>query len=157
MSGIVSRLQELLDKGDIEYEIIHHKTDYRAKATARDTNTPQVEFAKSVLLLIDDQHAMAVVPSSMDVALGKVRDATGAQDVRLAHEEDFEKLCPDCEVGAAPPFGNLYDLPVYVSRTLAADEKITFNAGSHRDAIRMRYRDFEALVKPQVLGLCKHE
>ena len=157
MSGIVPRLQQQLDDNDVEYEIIHHKTDYRAKATAQDTDTPLVEFAKSVLLLVDDRYAMAIVPASMDVSLGKVRNATDAQDVRLAHEADFERLCPDCEVGAAHPFGNLYDLPVYVSRTLAADEKITFNAGSHRDAIRMRYRDFEALVKPHVLGLCKHE
>jgi Ala-tRNA(Pro) deacylase len=75
----------------------------------------------------------------------------------LASEDDFERLCPDCEVGAAPPFGNLYDVPVYASTSLAADEQITFNAGTHSDAVRMLYGDFERLVKPRVLGLCKHE
>jgi Ala-tRNA(Pro) deacylase len=157
MSGIIPKLQQLLDYNDVEYEIIHHKVDYRAKATARDTETPQEEFAKTVLLVVDEQHAMVAVPASMEVALAKVRKATGAENVRLAREEEFQKLCPDCEVGAAPPFGNLYDVPVYMSRALAADEKITFNAGTHRDAIRMYYRDFEGMVKPRVLSLCKHD
>jgi Ala-tRNA(Pro) deacylase len=157
MSGIVPRLQKFLDDNSVEYEVIHHKKDYRARVTARDTDTPQKEFAKSVLLLVDGQHALAVVPASSDIALSKVRDAAGARDVDLASEDDFERLCPDCEVGAAPPFGNLYGVPVYVSRSLAADEQITFNAGTHSDAVRMFYGDFQRLVKPRVLGLCKHE
>ena len=157
MSGIVAKLKEFLEENGVDYEVIHHKTDYRARETARDTHTPQGEFAKSVFLLIDDQHAMAVVPASRDVAIGKLRDAVGAGEVRLASEDEFERLCPDCEVGAAPPFGNLYDLPVYVSKSLAADEQITFNAGSHSEAVRMSYRDFERLVKPRVLAVCKHE
>ncbi len=157
MSGIVPRLQKFLDDNGVEYEVIPHRQDYRARVTARDTDTPSKEFAKSVLLLVDGKHALAVVPASRDIALSNVRDAVGARDVHLASEDDFETLCPDCEVGAAPPFGNLYDVPVYASTSLSADEQITFNAGTHSDAVRMLYEDFERLVKPRVLGLCKHE
>jgi Ala-tRNA(Pro) deacylase len=157
MSGIVPRLQKYLEESGVEYSTISHETDYRAWVTARDTDTPEVEFAKSVFVMIDDRPAIAVVPASRDVALAKLRAAARAEEVCLASEDEIESLCPDCEVGAAPPFGNLYDLPVYVSRTLAADEQITFNAGTHNEAVRMRYADFARLVEPAVVALSKHE
>jgi Ala-tRNA(Pro) deacylase len=157
VSGILPRLQKCLDENVVEYEVISHKTDYRARVTARDTKTPGAEFAKTVFVMIDDRPAMAVVPASRDVALARLRDVAAAGEVCLATEDEIEAICPDCEVGAAPPFGNLYDLPVYVSLSLAADEQITFNAGTHTDAVRMRYSDFARLVDPVVIAICKHE
>jgi len=155
MPKIVARLQQFLDEQGVEYEVLHHKEDFRAQEAASDTHTPLDEFAKTVFLRLDGRDVMAVVPASHDVSIKKVREATGAEDVRLTTEAHSETLCPDCEVGAAPPFGHLYDLPVYVSDLLAADEQITFNGGNHRDAVRMRYGDFERLAKPEVIALCK--
>jgi Ala-tRNA(Pro) deacylase len=157
MSGIVPRLQRFLDKHRVDYQVIHHRTDYRASATAADTETEPEEFAKTVFLWIDGRFAMAVLPALKHVALSKVRRALDAEDVRLASEREASDLCPDCDVGAAPPFGNLYDLPVYVSASLAEDEKITFNGGSHEDAIRMDFRDFEQLVRPRILKIARHD
>jgi len=157
MSGIVPRLQKFLDEHRVDYRVIHHRTDYRASATAADTETEPEEFAKTVFLWIDGRFAMAVLPALKHVALSKLRRALDAEDVRLASERESSGLCPDCDVGAAPPFGNLYDLPVYVSAALAEDEAITFNAGSHEDAIRMGFREFEQLVRPQILKLARHD
>lgn len=151
------RLQRLLDAEGVEYELIHHRTDYRASATAADTHTPAVEFAKTVLVWIDGKPAMAVLPANRQLALSKLRKALGAEEVRVATEADADRLCPDCEAGAAPPFGNLYDLPVYVSTTLAEDEQITFNGGDHENAFRLAYADFARLVRPRVLALARHD
>ncbi len=157
MSGILPRLQKCLDENAVEYEVISHQTDYRARETARDTRTPGADFAKTVFVMLDDRPAIAVVPASSDVALARLRDAAAAKEVCLANEDEIEAICPDCEVGAAPPFGNLYDLPVYVSLSLAADEQITFNAGTHNEAVRMSYSDFAQLVEPAVMAISKHE
>jgi Ala-tRNA(Pro) deacylase len=154
MTKIVARLQQFLDENGVEYDVIHHEEDFRARRTASDTHTPPDDFAKTVFLRLDGRDVMAVVPANHDVAVKKLREASAAKDVRLTTEAHSEGLCPDCEVGAAPPFGNLYDLPVYVSDVLAADEKITFNGGNHRNAVRMRFSDFERLVKPEVIELC---
>jgi Ala-tRNA(Pro) deacylase len=157
MLAMAPRLQEFLDEHGVEYEAIHHRLDYRACKTAQDTHTPPGEFAKTVFVRVDGRIVMAVLPASKTVALGKLRRGLGARDVQLAREWEFSELCPDCEPGAAPPFGNLYDLPVYVSPALTRDDEITFNAGSHEDAVRMAYGDFERLVKPRVLPLSRHD
>jgi Ala-tRNA(Pro) deacylase len=157
MNEGTERLQRLLDSEGIDYELIHHRTDYRASVTAADTHTPAEEFAKTVFVWIDGKPAMAVVPASKHVALSRLRKELGAEEVHVATEADADRLCPDCEAGAAPPFGNLYDLPVYVSTTLAEDEYITFNGGDHQNAFRLAYADFVRLVQPQVLALARHD
>ncbi len=153
----LARLRRFLDAEGVAYHVIHHRRDYQAAEVAADTDTPAAAFAKTVFVWVDGQPAMAVVPAGVDVALTRLRKALGARDVRVARESDTHELCPDCETGAAPPFGNLYDLPVYVSSTLALDEEITFNGGSHEDAVRMKYCDFERLVHPRVVPLARHD
>lgn len=157
MAHVLRRLETLLDESGVEYEIIHHRDDFRAQTTAADTHTPPGEFAKTVFVWIDGQYALAVLPATHFVAESRLARSLGAEKVRLATEFEMQDLCRDCEVGAAPPFGNLYGLPVYVSPALARDERITFNAGSHTDAIRMRYEDWERLAKPQQVALSRHE
>lgn len=157
MNAIPTRLIELLDESGVEYELIHHRPDYRARQTAADTHTPPQEFAKTVFLWIDGQYALAVLPANLSVSERKLARSIGAQELRLASEWEMRDLCPEVDIGAAPPFGNLWGLPVYVSPALARDEHITFNAGSHTDAVRMSYADFERLVKPRVVSLAKHE
>jgi Ala-tRNA(Pro) deacylase len=157
MFGILKRLEELLDANSIEYEAIHHTTDYRATETAVDTHTRPGDFAKSVFIWVDGEYALAVLPATHTVSVGKLTRSLGAREVRLASEWEMKDLCPDCEVGAAPPFGNLFGLPVYVCPVLARDERITFNAGTHTDAVRMAYSDVERIVRPRVVHMSKHE
>ncbi len=154
---IMKRLGELLESNGIEYETIHHNVDFRARTTASDTDTPPVEFAKTVLVFVDGRAAMAVLPASHTVAIAKLEESLGAGEVRLATEWEMEDLCPGAEVGAAPPLGSLFDLPVYVCPVLARDECITFNAGSHTEAVRIAYADFERLERPSVVPMSRHE
>ncbi len=148
-----NRVTSYLDKEHVSYEVLHHRVDYTAQETAADTHTPGREFAKTVVLGMPRGHAMAVVPAVFKIDLERVREGIGTRQVMLVDEETMSRLCPDCDVGAEPPFGNLYDLPVYVDPSLAKDEYITFNGGSHDDAIRMRYSDFERLVHPTIMEM----
>jgi Ala-tRNA(Pro) deacylase len=151
------RLRAYLDAEGVSYHVIHHPTDYRARQAAADTGTPAEDFAKTVFVWIDGKPAMAVVPANKGVALGKLAKAVAAEEVRVARESETRELCPDCDLGAAPPFGHLYDLPVYVSVSLAQEERITFNGGTHEDAIQLAWKDFERLVGPRVVRIAKHE
>jgi Ala-tRNA(Pro) deacylase len=151
------RLARFLKERELQYEIVHHMRDYTARETALDTETPPREFAKTVFLRVDDGFAMAVLPASEFISEKRLREALPAHTVRLASEEEIAPLCPDCALGAAPPFGNLYGLPVYVSPILAKCKHITFNAGTHVDAIRMAYEDYERAVAPTILPLSRHD
>ena len=121
--------------------------------TAAHTHTPGRKFAKAVIVRVGGAYAMAVVPSHHVVDLERLASALGGAEVALASEDEFRGLCPDCEAGAIPPFGNLYDLEVYVSPELEANERITCVAGHHAEAIRLDYCDFERLVKPKPIDL----
>ena len=157
MAPIHQRLQALLDESGVDYEIIHHREDFRARTTAADTHTPPEEFAKTVVVWVDGGYALVVLPASHFVAESRLARSVGAEKLRLATEFEMQDLLPDCEVGAAPPFGRLFDLPTYASPVLARDERITFNAGTHRDAVRMAWADYERLAEPEVVPLSRHE
>jgi Ala-tRNA(Pro) deacylase len=126
---------------------------YSAQAVAALAHIPGKELAKTVIVRIDDTFALAVLPASCRVHLGHLKVAVSASHVELATEAEVETLFPDCEKGAMPPFGNLYDTDVYVAEQLTEDEEIAFSAGSHTELIRMSYKDFESLVKPKVIAL----
>jgi len=157
MESALDRVQALLDERGVDYQLIHHHQDFRARVAARDTHTPAEEFAKTVFVYVDGRPAMAVVPATKDLALSKLGRALGAEDVRLASEAEMHELCPDSEIGAEPPFGILYDLPVYLSASLAEQEHITLNGGTHDKAFRMTYGDYQRIVVPQVLRIAKHD
>jgi Ala-tRNA(Pro) deacylase len=110
-------------------------------------------MAKTVIVDLDGKMAMAVLPASSRLDLNHLKEAASAKRVALADERKFEGLFPDCEVGAMPPFGNLYGLDVFVADSLAEDEEIAFNAGSHTEVVRLAYQDFERLVQPKVAKL----
>lgn len=153
MCPIGNRLGAFLDQEGIAYEVIDHVRDYSAQQTAADTRTPGHSFAKSVLLVIDGRLTLAVVPADCSVDMAKVANTFGAAEVTLAEEETLEELCPDCEVGAEPPFGHLYGVPVLVDAELCRNRLITFNAGSHERAVRMDTIDFLKLAHPRVMDL----
>jgi len=108
-------------------------------------------LAKVVVIRIDGKLALAVLPASYKIDLERLQQATGAPELTVASEQEFRQLFPECETGAMPPFGNLYDMNVFVDQRLREDEEIAFNAGSHTELIRMSYRDFERLVNPIAL------
>jgi len=126
-----------------------HTTAYTAQGAAATMQISGKELAKTVVLWAGEEMILAVLPGPNHVRLEKLGTELG-KSVRLATEQEFSSLFPDCELGAMPPFGSLYNLPVYVDESLAADEAIVFNAGTHRDAIRIRYDDFVRLAKPRV-------
>ncbi len=147
----VRKLKEFLDGHGVKYVMISHSRAYTAQEIAASAHVPGKELAKTVMVQLDGAMAMAVLPASSQIDLRRLGEVTGAADVELATESEFQGLFPDCELGAMPPFGNLYGMPVYVARELAEDEEIAFNAGSHTELIRLRYEDFERLVEPKVV------
>ena len=146
-------LKELLDSHRIQYVTIPHTPAYTAQEVAASTHTPGMEMAKTVIIKLDGRVAMAVLPAPLHLSLERLRKSTGARTVELASEVEFKDIFPGCEVGAMPPFGNLYDMPVYVARTLADDDEIAFNAGTHTEVIRMHYQDFDRLVHPTLVEM----
>jgi Ala-tRNA(Pro) deacylase len=144
------RLESYLRERGIPFELKHHARAITAQEVAASEHVPGRMFAKTVMVLADRKMVMLVLPAPYHVNPGKVARALGAGEVFIAGEEEFEGAFPDCEVGAMPPFGNLYEVPVWVDRTLAEDEAITFRAGTHTDTMSVAYADFERLVAPTV-------
>lgn len=151
----LTKLKQFLDENNVQYIVISHSVAYTAQGIAALTHTPGKELAKTVIVKVDGELAMVVLPASFQVDLPRLQSATKAGAVVLASEREFKDRFPDCETGAMPPFGNLYGMAVYVDAMLAQDKEIAFNAGSHRELVRMAYADFERLVKPQVLEFAR--
>jgi Ala-tRNA(Pro) deacylase len=147
--SISARLKTLLDQNKIPYSVMTHQTTYTAQGTAATMQISAKELAKTVVVWAGEEMILAVLPGPRHVKLHKL-GAELRKPVRLASEQEFITRFPDCEVGAMPPIGSLYNLPVYVDESLADDQEIVFNAGTHHDAIRMRYEDFVRVVKPKV-------
>lgn len=146
----LTKLREFLDNKNVPYVVISHSVAYTAQGIAALAHIPGKELAKTVMVRLDDELAMAVLPASALVDLPSLRAAAGARTVALASERDFKDRFPDCETGAMPPFGNLYGMAVFVDENLALDKEIAFNAGSHRELVRLAYADFARLVKPKL-------
>jgi len=147
----LQKLKELLDSHNVKYVIIQHSPAYTAQQIAASAHIPGKELAKTVMVKIDEKMAMAVLPASYKVNLDRLKQATGASNVELASEGEFKDMFPGCEIGAMPPFGNLYGMDVFVTESLAEDEEIAFNAGSHTELVRLSYKDFDALANPTML------
>ena len=146
----VRKLKEFLDNQNIKYVTISHSAAYTAQQIAASAHIPGKELAKTVMVKIDGKMAMAVLPASYNVDFDLFKKVAGTSKVELATEKEFKDMFPGCDVGAMPPFGNLYGMDVFVAESLAEDEEIAFNAGSHAELIRLAYKDFERLVKPKV-------
>ena len=143
-------LNTYLDQERVHYDLLPHPEAFRAAEIAHTLHTPEKDMAKVVIVKVGERFVMTVLPANWSVDLHRLRNVFLTHHVRLATEHEITGLFPDCELGAMPPFGNLYGLPVYVDRSLTDDLEIVFQAGTHSDAIRMRYMDFAALVCPVV-------
>ena len=142
-------LNEFLDSRHVPFERLQHRTAYSANRAAQALHVPGRAFAKTVLLRTGHGYALAVLPATHRVDLERAREDLGEDRVEMASEDEMERLFPDCERGAMPPFGSLYQLPTLVDESLAEDEQIAFEAHTHEDAIRMAYRDYEAIEHPR--------
>ena len=146
----IKKLKKFLDDNKVKYTTLKHSPAYTAQEIASTAHIKGKELAKTVMIKMDDRLAMAVLPASYRIDLNELQKAAGAKKLNIAVEKDFKDLFPDCETGAMPPFGNLYDMEVFVASSLAEDEHIAFNAGTHTELIQLAYADFEKLVKPKV-------
>jgi Ala-tRNA(Pro) deacylase len=149
------RLETYLREQHVPYAIHHHRRTYTARDTAAAEHIPDALMAKVVMVVADGQLMMLVLPASQKVDVAHVAEIIGAGDMHLAGEWEFAKAFPDCEIGAMPPFGHLYGLPVYADQRLAASEMIAFPAGTHTDTISMAYSDAARLVQPIVADFAR--
>ncbi len=145
------KLKAFLDSHGVRYVNIRHSVAFTASEVAESVHVKGRDFAKTVIVKIGTMMAMVVLPASRRIVLHDLREMLGSNELRLATEAEFKGAFPDCEVGAMPPFGNLYAMPVYVAASLTEETEISFNAGTHSEVIQMAYDDFAELVKPMVL------
>ena len=147
---IPTRLREYLDSQKVPYAVLPHSEAYTSLETAQSLHVPGKNLAKVTMIKVDDELVMTVLPSTWKVDLERLQATLGSKNVRLATEDEFKNAFPDCEVGAMPPFGNLYGLQVFVDHSLTEDEEIVFDAGTHQAGLQMRYTDYATLVNPVV-------
>ena len=146
------QLIDCLNESKVRYEVLHHPEAVTAQRIAQAEHVKGRHHAKVVMIKSGEQRLMAVLPADHQIDLEKVGKVIG-KTASLDSEKEFKSLFPDCAIGAMPPFGNLYGLPTYVDKSLAAQDYIVFEAGTHSDAIKLSYRDYEKIVKPQVEDL----
>lgn len=147
----VQKLKEFLDSNDVRYVSIQHSRAFTAQEVAASAHIRGRDMAKTVIVKLDGEFAMAVLPASHHVDFDHLKEGTGATTVQLATEKEFKDLFPGCEVGAMPPFGSLYGMQTWVAEALADNDEIAFNAGTHTEVIRMSYADFERLERPRIV------
>ncbi|MEA1881339.1 MAG: YbaK/EbsC family protein [Candidatus Marinimicrobia bacterium] len=145
-----TNIKDYLDTNHIHYTTISHSPAYTAQTIAATAHVSGKDFAKTVVVKLDGKLTMAVLPANYRIDFDRLKKVTGAKKATLATEQEWKECFPECEVGAMPPLGNLYDMDVFVTESLSEDNEISFNAGTHTELIQMKYRDFENLVHPHI-------
>jgi len=149
-------LSDYLDSSGIDYEITEHPPVFTAQQMAAVEHEPGRFVAKPVIVRVDGEYMMCVLSACYKIDLGALKSQLGAESVELVDESEMGEMFPDCELGAEPPFGNLYDLPTIMDKALEKDDHITFQGGSHETAVRMLMADYRSLVEPKVLDFSYH-
>ena len=150
--SIAKRLKEYLEENKFPYTHCTHRLAYTAQEVAAAQHVPGREMAKTIVFKADGQFLLVILPAVMKIDMKALRNELPFKYVELASETEFASLFPDSEIGAMVPFGNLYSLRVYVDKSLSMDEDIVFNAGTHVDTVKIKYKDFERLVQPQMIN-----
>lgn len=153
---ILAKLREFLEASRVPYSVHSHPSAYTAQEIAALQHVKGRQLAKVVMVRAGTEFLMLVLPADHRVDFAKLKAVLGGKEARLAQEAEFRDLFPECEVGAMPPFGNLYGLPVYVDRALEKDEEIVFNAGTHTLTAKVAFRDYAALVRPTIAEFAVH-
>jgi len=147
---VARKLKAFLDEHRVRYHVLSHHERFTSSEIAQALHVPGQELAKVVMVKAGDKLVMVVLTANDRVDLAALKGAMGVREARLATEDDFRGTFPDCEVGAMPPFGNLYDVEVFADAALSKDKEIVFEAGNHKEAVKLAYEDFDRLVKPTV-------
>jgi Ala-tRNA(Pro) deacylase len=150
----MKKLESYLDEHGVKYVRVRHSPAFTAQEIAASAHIPGKELAKTVMVKLDGRMAMVVLPASNLIDFDALREALDARALDLAEEKEFRDRFPECELGAMPPFGNLFGMPVFVAEELTKDEEIAFNAGSHTELLRLPYADFARLVRPEIVKTC---
>lgn len=150
------RVTEFLDESAVSYEVTKHIPTFTAQQMAAAEHEPGKYVAKPVIVKADGKYMMCVLAACSKIDLGALKKQLGAKHVELALEKEIGEIFNDCDLGAEPPFGNLYDLPVIMDKAMEKDDHIIFQAGSHEEAIRISMNDYRKLVKPKVLEFSYH-
>lgn len=153
----VKKLETFLDSNQVKYITINHSPAYTAREVAASAFVPRREFAKATIVKLDGAMAVAVVPASRHVDLEGLAAVASADEAVLASEDEFKDMFPGCELGAMPPFGNLYGMKTYVDTMLEEDDEIAFNAGTHTQVVRLAYEDYTKLVQPTLCSISVKE
>ncbi len=151
-----AKLAEYFRANGVAFEALRHPTAYTAQEMAAAQGVKGQQVAKVVIVCADARKVMVVMPATYRIDWAKLKGALGVQEARLAEEEEFAGLFPDCDTGAMPPFGIMYDVPVYVDRALTQDPAIVFPAGTHRDTMKIAYKDYARLARPTVASFATH-
>lgn len=154
--AIAAELKKYLDTSKVKYQVLKHAVAYTAQEIAAAQHVPGKQVVKSVLLKADDKYVLAVLPAIYLIDTAKLKKIVKSKALKIATEDEIAKVIADYEVGAMPPFGNLYGLEVYADKTLKEDEEIVFNAGTHTDTVKMKYSGFEKLANPKLADFGKH-
>ena len=149
----VDRLRKYLEENHVKYVSVSHSPAFTAQEIAASAHVPGKELAKTVMVKLDGKMAMVVLPAPDKVSAHRLKEVTGAREVELASEKEFADLFPKCEVGAMPPFGNLWDMEVFADAHLREDDDIVFNAGTHTELVKLSFTDYERLVHPKVADI----
>jgi Ala-tRNA(Pro) deacylase len=150
------RVIEFLDESGIKYEVTEHKPAFTAQHMAAEEHEPGKYVAKPVIVEADGKHIMCVLSACYKIDMGKLKKQLGAKSLEFVQENEMNKMFPDCDLGAEPPFGNLYDLPTVIDKALENDDHILFQAGTHEKAIKMSMKDYRKIVEPKVLEFSYH-
>jgi Ala-tRNA(Pro) deacylase len=153
---ILKKLKDYLEKNQVQYEVGYHERVYTSQEIAATMHVSGKELAKVVMVKADGKMVMLVLPASYRVETGKLKSVLQCKRLGIAKEKEFEEIFPDCEVGAMPPFGNLYNLEVWIDQVLTRDESIVFQAGSHVETLKIKYNDYVRLVNPKVGDFSVH-
>ncbi len=151
-----ARLSQYFREHGVEFEAIGHRTAYTAQEMAAAEGIKGRYVAKVVMVHADARMVMLVMPACYRIDWAKLKSALGVQEARLAQEAEFAQLFPDCDTGAMPPFGSLYDIPVYVDQALTQDPAIVFPVGTHRDTMKIAYCDYARLAHPVTASFAVH-
>lgn len=150
------RLEQFLKAHNVRFNTVAHDHAITTLDAARRAHLPSHDVAKTVVVKLDGRLAMAVIPANEWISLEALRQAAGARSASLAGEHEFRDRFPECEVGAMPPFGNLYGMDVYAADTLSHEHDIAFHAGNHDEMVRMGWSDYERLVHPRIMSMTRH-
>jgi Ala-tRNA(Pro) deacylase len=153
---VLKKLRDYLEQNQVSYELGYHVRVYTAQEIAAAQHVPGKEMAKVVMVKTDGKNVMLVLPASYRVEMKKLKGVLNSRKVAMVKEEEFQELFPDCEIGAMPPFGNLYNLEVWVDQVLTEDEFIVSQAGSHVETLKIKYSDYVRLVNPKVGDFSVH-